>query len=194
LAALVRADGVIYVGAHGFDIRGASLEPPKIHGAEELRHEFGSAARELRDRLAGIRGALVEDKRFAVAVHYRLVDEAERHLVEAAAKEVIGLHPSLRRTDGKMVIELRPRIDWDKGKAVLWLSEAVGLDRRTALPICVGDDTTDEDAFAAVRNHGLGIVVAEKPRPTAAHYRLPDTGSVIRFLQTLATAIEARDG
>jgi trehalose 6-phosphate phosphatase len=39
-------------------------------------------------------------------------------------------------------------IDWDKGKAVTFLLESLGLNNcEDVLPIYVGDDRTDEDAF-----------------------------------------------
>lgn len=50
------------------------------------------------------------------------------------------------------VLEVRPIIDWNKGKAVEFLLEYLGL--RTSddvLPIYVGDDRTDEDAFKVSR-------------------------------------------
>lgn len=46
------------------------------------------------------------------------------------------------------VLEVRPLIDWNKGKAVEFLLELLGLSQREdVLPIYVGDDQTDEDAF-----------------------------------------------
>lgn len=49
---------------------------------------------------------------------------------------------------GLQVLEIRPVIDWNKGKAVEFLLESLGLSNRDdVLPIYVGDDKTDEDAF-----------------------------------------------
>lgn len=46
------------------------------------------------------------------------------------------------------VLEIRPVIDWNKGKAVKFLLESLGLSNSdVVLPIYVGDDQTDEDAF-----------------------------------------------
>ena len=46
------------------------------------------------------------------------------------------------------VFEVRPVIDWNKGKAVEFLLESLGLNESDdVLPIYVGDDRTDEDAF-----------------------------------------------
>jgi trehalose-phosphatase len=66
---------------------------------------------------------------------------------------ILADHPDeLKVTPGKMVFEIQPKIDWDKGKAVLYLLEALGLDTPDVMPMYMGDDHTDEHAFAAL--HG----------------------------------------
>jgi alpha,alpha-trehalase len=95
----------------------------------------------------------------------------------------------LRRIDGKKVYELLPNIDWDKGKAVLWLLEELNLGRTDARPIYIGDDRTDEDAFRALEQRGVGILVSEKPRSTAASYSLEDPSEVERFLRELVAKL-----
>ncbi len=56
--------------------------------------------------------------------------------------------PLLLLRDGKMVIEIRPRVDWNKGQAVLVDSRELHL--QIALEVYIGDDSTDEDAFQAL--------------------------------------------
>ena len=56
-------------------------------------------------------------------------------------------------------------VDWDKGKALQHLLEALGLDKsKDVMPLYIGDDRTDEDAFKVLRDRGLGcgILVADK--------------------------------
>ena len=81
--------------------------------------------------------------------------------------------PELRKTHGKKVFELRPRFDWDKGKAVRWLMEALGQTGAGVVPFYLGDDLTDEDAFAALADDGVTIYVGA-PHRTAARYLLDD--------------------
>jgi trehalose 6-phosphate phosphatase len=94
-------------------------------------------------------------------------------------------------TPGKMVYEIQPKIDWDKGKAVLYLLEALDLNRDDVVPMYLGDDITDEDAFEALADRGLGIFVgrADDPevagRTTAADYVLHTMQEVERFLDAL---------
>ncbi len=61
---------------------------------------------------------------------------------------------------------MSPQVDWDKGKALLHLLTALGLDKdEEVLPIYIGDDRTDEDAFRALKGRGMGgtgILVSSK--------------------------------
>jgi alpha,alpha-trehalase len=144
------------------------------------------AARRLRRELAGIEGLLIEPKRFAVSIHFRLVDEREIPRIQKAVNEAAAALPGLRKAHGKKLFELRPDLDWDKGKALLWLLETLGLDRPDVVPLYLGDDLTDEDAFAAIAGRGVGILVTEEPRDTAADYALRDTDEVRELLERLA--------
>ena len=131
----------------------------------------------------GCRGAFVERKKFTVAIHFRLVAQALRSRVEEAVDAVHAEQPTLRKEGGKAVFELRPDLHWDKGTAVLWLLEKMGLDH--VLPIHIGDDLTDETVFGALGDGGIGIVVTDERRQTAAQFTLRDPGDVARFLSVL---------
>jgi trehalose 6-phosphate phosphatase len=189
---LVGLEGLVYAGSHGFDIAGPGGLRKEHERAAEFLPALDRAEAWLRRELARVDGALVERKKFAIAVHYRLVVDDEVQRVDRAVEVTADDIPELRRTAGKKVFELRPRIEWDKGKAVLWLLAALGLDHQNVLPFYLGDDDTDEDAFVALAERGIGILVAEAPRATAAHYVLADTGEVARFLGALAAMLEER--
>ncbi len=182
----VGLDGVVYAGSHGFDMEGPDGLRFVQQDGEAIRPLIGEAARHLRDHLAEIEGALVEDKSFAIAVHYRLVSETDFPIVEAAVDEMAIRYPKLRKTGGKKVFELRPRIDWDKGKALLYLLDALRLEGPDVLTFYLGDDVTDQDAFDALLGRGIGIVVNDKPMPTTASFRIRSTGEVRTFLERLA--------
>ncbi len=102
--------------------------------------------------------------------------------------------PGLRRTGGKQVLELRPDLPWDKGRAVLWLLEALGLDGEDTVPLYLGDDETDEDAFAALvrrgRGHGILVGAPAPGRGTAARYGLRDPDEVRAFLERLTARLD----
>jgi len=61
----------------------------------------------------------------------------------------------------------------------------ISSEPREIFPIYVGDDLTDEDAFRVIKQCGLGIVVSEEPRPTAARYALKTPAEVDRFLHKI---------
>jgi trehalose-phosphatase len=194
---MVRLSNLVFAGSHGFDIVG----PQGLHREHEeaKQHLDGleAAEGELRDGLRGIEGAFVERKRFAIAVHYRLAADQDVGAIEAIVEDARRGHASLRKMDGKKVFELQPDVEWDKGRAVLWLREALGVDRSDYLTIYIGDDVTDEDAFRALAEHGagLGIIVASPvPETTRARYRLRDCGEVERFLEALESLLGATRG
>jgi trehalose 6-phosphate phosphatase len=179
----VNIDSIVYGGSHGFDIAG----PRGLHMqmATDFLLDLDVAEKELHEGLDGIPGARVERKRFSVAAHYRNVKENDVAAVERAFGGVAARHPELRRIDGKKVYELLPHIAWDKGKAVIWLLETLGLDRENVRPVYIGDDRTDEDAFRALQQSGIGILVSEQSQPTAASYSLKDPAEVERFLRAV---------
>jgi len=174
---------LVYAGSHGFDISG----PEGLHITSQQGTSFlptlDSAEKDLNKKLSDIPGAMVERKKFSIAVHYRNVEPERATDVSDMVNRVHADYPELRKSEGKKVFELQPRIDWDKGKALLWLLRKLDLDHPDVVPIYIGDDVTDEDAFKALPDRGIGIVVQDKPSPTAAQYRLKDTEEVYRFLR-----------
>jgi trehalose 6-phosphate phosphatase len=185
----VHVDGIVYAGSHGFDIAGAGGLRRELGGA--YLPVLDAAETELREALDEIPGAQLERKHFSVAVHYRNVNEDDASRVAHAVDAVAARHRELRRIDGKKVYELLPDIDWNKGKAVLWLLETLGVEGRNMLPIYIGDDRTDEDAFRALEKCGVPILVSEQPQITAAGYWLKNPEEVERFLRALAGSLSS---
>lgn len=179
---LVALDTLSYAGSHGFDIAAPGPPPLRHVVADEHLPAVRIAADALRAALHDIEGVRVEDKRFAVAVHYRLVADDLVARVEEAVDRVVAGEPMLRKTGGKKIFEVRPAIEWDKGRAVLWLLNAMtaGSD---AMPVYLGDDVTDEDAFVAIAGRGIGVVVGEDGPPTHASYALRDPAEVRALLE-----------
>jgi trehalose 6-phosphate phosphatase len=92
-------------------------------------------------------------------------------------KSVLKDYPKLKLTQGRMVFEVRPTIKWDKGKALEFLLESLGYaDCTDVLPVYIGDDRTDEDAFKVLRKRGqgVGILVSKHPKDTCASYSLQE--------------------
>jgi trehalose 6-phosphate phosphatase len=130
-------------------------------------------------------GWLLERKSTSLAVHHRhvppSVEATALPQVRAALEARCDDPPGFEVLAGKAVLELRPA-GVDKGQALAWLAaRAPDLD-----PLVVGDDVTDEDAFrAAVERGGVGVLVSEIPRPTAASWRLAGSDEVVALLVAL---------
>ena len=193
---LMGLDNLIVAGSHGFDIWSpdeGTIEHGAGTGFEDL---IAEVEERLENETSGIEGASVEPKKASVAVHYRLVSEGEQQKIKDTVDDLLAERPDeLKMTPGKMVYEVQPKIDWDKGKAVLYLLETLELDRDDVVPMYLGDDTTDEDAFGALSetsSGGIGIFVghADDPevagRTTAADYVLNTVREVEQFLDKLA--------
>jgi alpha,alpha-trehalase len=182
---LVGLEGLFYAGSHGFDIQGPEGYQVESQKGTEHLPALEEAEKMLQKRLQDIEGAWVERKKFSVAVHFRETPEGRVEEVRGAVEEVQTEQPGLRLSSGKKIFELQPDVDWDKGKALLWLMDALDLDPEQVVPFYLGDDTTDEDAFRVLKKLGIGIVVQESRRPTAALYRVRDTHEVREFLSAL---------
>jgi trehalose-phosphatase len=176
--------GLWYAGSHGYDITGPHGEHSVLPEESQLMTELGAARRRAEALLDDYPGARLEPKRFSFAVHHRQLAQAHGDALVAAMGRLVADHPRLRSIVGKKVVEVQPDVAWHKGKALRWLMEIAGLTGR-AVPVYVGDDTTDEDAFREIRGDGIGIVVADEPRRTAARYRLDAPDQVARLLEAL---------
>ena len=174
-----RVPGVRYVGLHGWEW---DRKTP-VSFEDEV---FREAKRLLEERLGSLAGIRLEDKGISLAVHYRGATSG------AARRTGIILHTTLKPfgshlhvLKGKKVWEVLPPEVEGKGRAVrLLLAE---LPHGT-LPIHVGDDTTDESAFAELR---CGITVrVGRHRGSKALFYLRNPDEVVVFLRRLEAEIK----
>ncbi len=178
---------LIFAASHGFEFQFPG-QPSERYGPAETYH---AAITETADRAeqcaSAINGMMIERKSFSTAIHFRNTLPEDVPKVDALVGALEAAHPNLRVLRGKKVYEFQPRIDWNKGRAVLLVAERLGAPKRGLLYI--GDDVTDEDAFSAIGAEGIGILVNETHRETAASYRLNDPAEVRVFLERLAGAL-----
>ncbi len=181
---LVGIENILYAGSHGFDISGPGFT---YRQGMEFLPTLDSAEEKLEETLKSIQGVRIERKTFSIAVHFRQVPENDIESVEKGVDRVLEDFPSLRKTGGKKIFECRPDVDWHKGKALLLTLEKSGLDRSMVLPMYIGDDLTDEDAFEVLADEcaGIGVVVRDESRPTRARYALNNPAEVEQFLNFL---------
>ncbi len=182
LKQMVRVDGVYYAGNHGFEIDGPNFR--FLHPLlKKYEATLSSIAKRLRTSLSSFEGILIEEKGATISVHYRMVDEGVVPKVKATFLNVTHEIGDIRVTEGKMVLEVRPRIDWDKGKAATKILEKFAV---PGLVFYIGDDQTDEDAFRALESH-YTIRVLNGKTDSQARYYLNTQKEVQEFLIWLGT-------
>ncbi|XP_074279682.1 putative trehalose-phosphate phosphatase 2 isoform X2 [Silene latifolia] len=202
----VKLDNIYYAGSHGMDIM-APLHPLKTVNfkfhAKAVDRKGNKLAiyqpankylpeikqKSLIEKTSVIDGVQIEDNKFCMSVHFRNMLDQDLNELEHKVNSVLEEHPNFRLTRGKKVLEIRPPVDWDKGHALEYLLDSLGLSSSNdVLPIYIGDDTSDEDAFKRIhqKRQGYSIIVTSKPRETWASYSLYDTSEVMLFLEHLA--------
>lgn len=176
--------GLIYAGNHGMEISGPDLEFVEPQAAS-AREELQRLAEKLRVRLQHLTGVVVENKGLTASVHFRQTPAAQHEALQQIMQaELGGENRRFKLTTGKMVYEIRPRVNWHKGFAARRISASVA--RVGSLIMCLGDDLTDEDMFLALPEAvSIKVGAAEK---SAADYFLADTRAVRAFLEWLARA------
>lgn len=180
--------GVVYSGNHGLEIRGK-----RINFTVSLPSGYHQAVKKisniLKRKASSVPGAFVEDKGLSLSLHYRLADKKRVPGLRSAFYAAVASFLSCRKVrvrPGKMVLELRPAVDWDKGSAVSWI-----LRRQTRLPggrnifpFYLGDDLTDRDAFRALKGKGITVSVGRNKRLCADYY-LKNQSEVVEFLRRI---------
>lgn len=191
----VGLENLYYAGSHGFDVAGPGDVRMQQEEARTSLPSLDDVEGQLSERLEDIEGARVERKRFAIAVHYREAASEDVGRIEDVVDDVVRTQEKLRKKGGKKIFELQPDVEWDKGHAVRWLLEELALTGQEVVPLYLGDDTTDEDAFGALSADGIGIRVGMPDEPTEAAHYLEDTEEVKRFFEILLEHLEeVRDG
>jgi trehalose 6-phosphate phosphatase len=167
-----------------------------IHGCER-RDSSGTLLRPEVDvgRVAAVRdeltawtqrhpGTLLEDKGYALALHYRLAPDLETPAL-SEVESALGMLETHELQRGKFVFELRPA-GHTKGDAITAFMRESPFEGRLAL--FIGDDVTDEAGFVATNAlNGISIRVGESA-PSAAHHRLRDVPHVLDWLEALLVA------
>ncbi|KAF5456190.1 hypothetical protein F2P56_025697 [Juglans regia] len=195
----VRLAELYYAGSHGMDIKAPSKRSKchkMIQGNKKVIFQAGTeflpmideVYKVLVNKTSSIPGAKVENNKFCLSVHFRCVEEKRWAALAEQVKVVLSAYPQLKLTQGRKVLEIRPTIKWDKGKALEFLLESWGYaNSNDILPVYIGDDQTDEDAFKVLRarGQGFGILVSRVAKKTNATYSLQEPSEVKEFLRQL---------
>jgi trehalose 6-phosphate phosphatase len=133
-------------------------------GAAARRKQVARWRRTLERELRGVEGVWIEDKGLSLAVHYRAAPSpaAVRAAIRAAADRL----PGARVMGGKRVVNVLPARGPHKGAAL----EEARRRLRCEATLYVGDDETDEDAFALGGASRIGVRVGRKRRSRARYF------------------------
>ncbi len=187
LQALLPVPGLILAGLYGIEIQMPDGTVLRRAEAANLRHTVESV-KDAWARLVGDRaGFLVEDKGLAVALHARHASPADADAVLSRAESVVDQLPAAeyRILGGDRFLEIAPSAA-HKGGSVEWLLEHAGFP--DALPVYIGDDDKDEEAFGVVLEHGgIPIIVGMRQPMTRALVRVKSPQEVRELLEQLAS-------
>lgn len=181
---LLPVGGLFLAGCHGAELMGPDgkvelLASPETAAVMEILEQRA------RECVGGHEGFLIENKTFSLALHYRLASPPVAARVLKVFIRELGAflaEKNLQLLWGKKVLEVRPR-DLHKGKAVSHLRRKFPQ----AVPVYLGDDTTDEDAFVASKD-GFTVLVGARPRPSRAQFHLTSPQEVLALLNCLVNS------
>jgi trehalose 6-phosphate phosphatase len=190
---IVGVDGMLYVGNHGLEtLAPGGDETKSAYELGEAEDVASAVVAELAADGLQSAGVTVEDKGPIKALHWRGTPDEARAIEAARAAADRAEAAGLRARWGRKVLELRPA-EADKGGAVRGLIDS----HEVGLAMFGGDDTTDLDAFAALRDLertgrlraavAIGVASAEAPEGlvAASDVVVPGTEAyldVLRFL------------
>jgi trehalose-phosphatase len=188
----IQLDGIIYAGSHGFRISGPGGLYMEHEKAKTLLSRLDEMEEHLKKTLENeIQGVEVERKYFAIALHYRNAPPKSLERIRKEVHGLIGDHREFKTGRGKKILEIKPALKWHKGKAVEWILDRLDLsDTEKYIPVYIGDDVTDEDAFRSLADKGIGILVGTHSMPSAAHYQLGNVEEVKKFLHYMVHSPE----
>jgi trehalose 6-phosphate phosphatase len=198
VAAAIRYPCIVISGRGWTDIAGRLDGIPLWHvygnhGLEPWAQNTGHAAM-VRGWIDGLvhlcsyPGLVIEDKTYSVAIHYRRVREKRgvRRAIEAAARRL----PGARIVGGKEAVNLVPASAPHKGAALEHARRVLACD----CSVYVGDDETDEDAFAAAPAERLLSVRVGRSRSSAARYYVANQAGIDLLLSALIAARPLQNG
>jgi trehalose 6-phosphate phosphatase len=170
-------------GVHGWERRDVSgrvirpqLDPRILNGARENLRQFAQRHE----------GLLLEDKGHALAMHFRQAPHLSAEVRDAVNAVCRQLGDEFALQGGKCVFELRPAA-FTKGTSIrAFMQEPPFISR---LPIYIGDDLTDEHAFAIVNEVGGISIKVGDDHGTMAQYRLPGVRQVLRWLESIPSPV-----
>ena len=181
----IQVHGVHYTGNLGLEYavpKGAFIE---LDGTAALK-DFEEFTAELKKLASRTKGATVSGLGLALGVDWSKAAAATRKTFSEKLRDLEARHEQyLRVIHGKQATEYLPNTGYDKGTAAVAILRRVGFNLKNDLVLYFGDDTTNEDAFAAIAEFGIGLRVG-RPAPTSnAIYSIKNPDEVWGLLEKI---------
>ena len=160
------------IGNFGYQARDHSGHP-------EVKAQVHRWAAQLTEACAADHGIVIEDKLFSLAVHYR--HARNRRQARARILDAVNGLEGARWLNGTLAISVLPASGMHKGTALQSARKSLGCD----CALYVGDDGTDEDAFASDTTERLIAVLVGRAARSHASYRLHHQSDVNELLRIL---------
>lgn len=175
---------IIYGGNHGFEgeIHGEKYAFPVEKTSLDA---IIAIKKQLQKTVDKFSGAFIQNKKLALTLHYRAVGKQHIKQFKLAFNKILKpfkRNGSISVATGKMALEIRPQVNWDKGSfADMIIKKITALTNENPLAIAIGDDKTDEDIFRKLKDN-INVTVVKK-RHSKAKYYLKDPEEVTNFLK-----------
>lgn len=186
LRALLPISGLILAGTYGIEIL---LPDGKVHHPLEykkVRPWLEAIKPQWEKLIAGLQDFYLEDKGWSLALHARFADDREANQILSKAKELTVDQIDLklfRILGGHKFLEISP-IAANKGKTIQYLLDLYPAGE--CLPIYLGDDDKDEEAFRMIKQSGgVAVYVSQEPRESYADLRISAPPAVIKWLESI---------
>lgn len=175
---------ILLVGSHGSEMKYGDLSISRneiLPTAERIHRKIDS----VHSKIIKVKGALIESKKFGVALHYRQCDLSGKKEIRKLARNIVRHLPDAKLTilRGKQVAEINPKIGWTKGRAIEDIRRRFA--DKNLLEIYIGDDISDESAFGTLNSSGQYSVRVRKRKTSKAKYFLKSQKDVEALLNLL---------
>jgi trehalose-phosphatase len=179
--------GLVLVGNHGLECLDSDCQRHFVAGIENFQADLDAVRNWISEEVPHTSGFVVEDKRLTIALHYRNANPSAATVIRTSLRKFLEREcPKLQILAGNKVDEVIPRNIGGKGSAVRWLLDSNA--ESNPIPVYIGDDVTDEDAFFALRDDGVTVRVGALQR-SWARYRVNGPADVVAALSDLVSAL-----
>ena len=188
---LLPVQGLWLAGTYGVELQNPVGHLIDRQSYDAVRGKIEEFKPEWESLLSARSDIYLEDKGWALAIHAKDAADQQANEILATARNLalgfVDTNFSFSVLGGHKFLEICPT-DANKGQTIKYLLDLDPFDR--SLPVYIGDDDKDEDAFSVINAAGgVSIVVAQDSRQTNALCRLKNPGEVRAWLKQLNVRI-----